>query len=344
MSHLSTLTSVALGEAASGRLLGLLDIRPELLASDGPDVPRAVLAKALSMVLFQRLLEEVPEGARYVAEQSQSAKLVFDHGALRTVDMALGELPGGTAAFGRILEPLGYAVAGIYPLDKLRMTGRAYAHRDFPEDIAQYFVSEIHPDRFPEPVQQAASRIFGNSRDPLTPWAKQALDRLASRRSLPLGEAVELLPTLAACFDRQHPVPALADYETVLAASAEMGWIATEGNRFNHATDRVPDVLAHAEALKLRQFPMKEKVEISAQGSVRQTAIRAAQVERPFLAADGSTITRTVPGSFYEFISRDVVAPPGPRTSGLDLRFDSSNAQGIFKMTAAQKAGPAAEC
>jgi hypothetical protein len=62
-------------------------------------------------------------------------------------------------------------------------------------------------------------------------------------------------------------------------------------------------------------------------------------VERPFLAADGSTITRIVPGSFYEFISRDVVAPPGPRSSGLDLRFDSSNAQGIFKMTAAEKAG-----
>jgi hypothetical protein len=38
-----------------------------------------------------------------------------------------------------------------------------------------------------------------------------------------------------------------------------------------------------------------------------------------------------VPRSFYEFISRD----PFPDGSGLDLGFDAGNAQGIFKMTAA---------
>jgi hypothetical protein len=42
----------------------------------------------------------------------------------------------------------------------------------------------------------------------------------------------------------------------------------------------------------------------------------------------------TVPGSFYEFISRDMVAA-ADGTRQLDLRFDSMNAEGIFKMTAA---------
>lgn len=335
MSHLSTLTMGVIGDAAAG-LLDLLDIRAELRGAAGPEVPRAVLATALTIVLFHRLLEEVPEAARYVREQSGHTRLVFDHGALRTVAMNLGGLPGGTAAFGRILEPLGYAVAGIYPLERLRMTGRAYAHRDFPEDIAQYFVSEIYPEQFSPAVWRAAASVFGASADPLDPWAKVLLDRLSRRQSLPPAEAASLLPVLAAAFDRQHATPALADYEVLLAESAELAWIATEGNRFNHATDRVPDVITHADALKARGFPMKEAVEISAQGTVRQTAIRAAQVERAFIGADGSLITRTVPGSFYEFISRDPVAAANdaaPR--GLDLRFDSSNAQGIFKMTAA---------
>jgi hypothetical protein len=39
-----------------------------------------------------------------------------------------------------------------------------------------------------------------------------------------------------------------------------------------------------------------------------------------------------VPGSFYEFITRDAVKETG--LTKLDLGFDASNAQGIFKMTA----------
>jgi hypothetical protein len=44
-----------------------------------------------------------------------------------------------------------------------------------------------------------------------------------------------------------------------------------------------------------------------------------------------------VPGSFYEFISRDRV-DPGNDKSPLDLGFDSSNATAIFKMTSAEDA------
>ena len=42
----------------------------------------------------------------------------------------------------------------------------------------------------------------------------------------------------------------------------------------------------------------------------------------------------TVPGSFYEFISRDVVLGSDGRRR-MDLRFDNYSAQRIFKMTAA---------
>jgi Domain of unknown function (DUF1338) len=79
---------------------------------------------------------------------------------------------------------------------------------------------------------------------------------------------------------------------------------------------------------------MKDAVEVSASGRVRQTAFRAAQVQRPFRDASGATVMREVPGSFYEFITRDTLTDTETGAKKLDLGFDSSNAQGIFKMTA----------
>ncbi|HEY1744164.1 MAG TPA: hypothetical protein VGG18_13430, partial [Granulicella sp.] len=51
-----------------------------------------------------------------------------------------------------------------------------------------------------------------------------------------------------------------------------------------------------------------------------------------FRDANGTLITREVPGSFYEFITRLPMEEDGK--TKLDLSFDSSNAQAIFKMTA----------
>jgi hypothetical protein len=138
------------------------------------------------------------------------------------------------------------------------------------------------------------------------------------------------LHDLAAAFACQHKPASVTDYELLLAESAEAAWIATEGNAFNHATDRVDDVVALAERLRAAGYPMKPQVEHSSSGRVRQTAFRADVVERKFRCGD-ATMTRTVPGSFYEFISRDI----NPATGALDLAFDSSNAQGIFAMTKA---------
>ena len=83
-----------------------------------------------------------------------------------------GELPQGELAFKRILEPLGFAVAGVYPLPKLKMTGRAYCHLDAAETVAQFFVSELHVDQFSTAFQAAAKEVARNSRDPLDARAK----------------------------------------------------------------------------------------------------------------------------------------------------------------------------
>jgi len=332
--HIEVLIVGQLGESAGRRALSAIALDPRVI-SDRPGVcTRAEFAQALAVCLFSDLLEIVPSGAAYVADRiAELGKVNFDHGAIRTIKFAegpTGALPAGAEAFRRILEPLGYAMAGVYPLPNLRMTGRAYAHRDFAESIPQYFVSELHVEQFDPEFQRAAERTFGRSVDPLGPAAKEMLGLMASNGEAPLLLTAATLGDVIAAFDRQHDTPNLTDYEVLLAGSEEAAWIATEGNAFNHATDRVTNVEALAARQKELRRPMKPSVEVSQNGRVRQTAFRADAIVRRF-RVPGGEIERAVPGSFYEFISRDI----DPSTGKLDLTFDSGNATNIFAMTRA---------
>lgn len=333
-----------IGPERTARLFQVLVIHPAIAEDAGPQVSRAVIAQALNMLLFEDLLARVPAAKTYVDRCLQEGKTVMhDHGAVRTVALAgMGALPVGELAITRILRPLGYTLNGLYPLERLRMTGRSHAQSDFPEDIAQFFISELHPERFSAEFMEAVRRVTSTSIDPVTPQAEALLKRLEETRSLTIDEAAALLPTLVLCFGRQHKEAALADYEILLAESPEMAWISTEGNAFNHATDRVADVDKLAAEQKELGQPMKAAVETSQSGRVRQTAFHAARVMRTFRDAEGKPVEKEVPGSFYEFITR-LQLPEKDGKQGLDLSFDSSNAQAIFKMTASgePKAQPA---
>jgi uncharacterized glyoxalase superfamily metalloenzyme YdcJ len=221
-------------------------------------------------------------------------------------------------------------VAGTYPLPRLRMTGRAWAHRDLPEQLPQFFISELHVEQFDPPFAAVAEAVFGESRDPLSDTAKSVLDDFARDGEVAVADAMLALPIIVAAFARQHPVPAIADYQLLLDQSAEAAWIATEGNAFNHATSRIADIGAEAERQRARGLPIKDRIEVSRNGRVRQTAFRADPVTRSFRDGNGS-VAQAVPGSFYEIITRDI----DPATGALDLSFDSGNATGIFAMTRA---------
>lgn len=318
------------------RLESILSLPADIAMSWGPRVSRRVFAMALNAVLLHDLLRRVPSGADYVADRQRGGeRLVFDHGAVRTVSLPgrqVGALPPGEMALARILVPLGYSVRGVYPLTKLRMTGRSYAHDDGDADIPQFFVSELHAEQFPAEFRVAAERVFGSSREPLNAAGLALLQSFTAHGQADMTLACAALPNLAACFARQHDLPALADYETLLAHSKEAAWMATEGNAFNHATDRVLDLEAVAEEQRRSGRRVKEHIEVSRSGRVRQTALRADPVERLFRCDDGAIVHRQVPGSFFEFISR---APLRADGGELDLGFDSSNAQGIFRMTEA---------
>lgn len=321
------LASTVLGTRRAQRALGLLEL-PDLPV-DREGVHRAELTAALFVVLLDGIERRVTSAAAYLADvQLAGGRILLDHGALRTVAAPCGSLPPGRLAVARFLAPLGYEPTGVYPLDRLSMTGHVYTHRDLPEQLPQLFVSELHPERFDAPFQKAVQRVVRSSRDPLPGWTRETLGALALDGSLPFSSAVALLPELAACFDRHHDVPRWSDYELLLERSPEMAWIATEGHAFNHATDRVDDVVTLAEQQRVLGRPIKDEVEVSSSGRVLQTAFRATPVDRLFLGEQGEVLSRRVPGSFHEFISRRRL-PDGK----LDLAFDSSNAQGIFAMT-----------
>lgn len=324
-----------IGEDRADRLFEVLVIPEALLDESGDRISRAAIAQALNMMLFEDLVNRVPDAKKYADDRlRQGIKIMHDHGAVRTVAFeGMGQLPAGEEAISRILRPLGYALNGTYPLERLKMTGRSHAQAEYPQELAQFFISELHPDRFSTEFQGAVKRVMASSRDPLTPEAKSLLGDLERERSLPVDKAVRLLPVLASVFDRHHDEPTVADYEVLLAESPEMAWISTEGNAFNHATDRVPDVDRLADEQKALGRPMKATVEKSQTGRVRQTAFLAARVQRRFQGENGDTVTKEVPGSFYEFITR-LPLPPEDGRPGVDLSFDSSNAQAIFKMTA----------
>jgi hypothetical protein len=332
------LIELAAGLDTATSTFATLKLEPALLVERGDEVSRAIFAMALNAILFEELLTRVPTAAAYVRDRRRARETIeFDHGALRTVHLGTGmtgAIPSGASAFSRILEPLGYQEVGTYPLEKLRMTGFGFAQQEFPETLPQFFVSELHVDRFSGRFRETAGRVFGTTREPLTDTSRRVLVKFAKQQRCELALAVPALREIAAAFGRWHsPELRLADYQALLAESAEAAWIATEGSAFNHATDRVPEVQATAAAQRTLGRAMKERVEISRDGSVRQTAFKADPVRRQFRASDGSVVEMNVPGSFYEFISRDPIDRGDGRRS-LDLRFDSGNAQGIFRMTA----------
>ncbi len=341
MMPIAELVRRVLGDDAADEVLATVDLADaSVSAGDGDeavaradiaraDISRADIAHALHVVLYADLVEVVPSAAAYAVDQRAAGRgLVLDHAAVRTVAWPAGALPPGIEQVTRILGPLGYERHATYPLTRLRMTGHAFAHADRPESVPQWFVSELHPDTFSPEFQEVVTRVLDGSTDPLDLPTRQRLDRLEADHALPEADAVALVDALRHAFGRQHPLPTDRDHDVLRAESAEMAWIATEGTTCNHCTDRVDDVFAVAEAERDRGRPIKDSVEVSTSGRVRQTAHRATTVTRSLRTLEGDVVEREVPGSFFEVISRDRLDD-----GRLDLAFDAANATGIFAMT-----------
>ena len=121
MTHLQKLLTAVLPSEAVKTIHEQMYVHPGLQQTASGTVTRAELAQALNMALFHGLVQRVPAGQDYIASDvvGQQRKVVFDHGALRTVRCASGALPPGESAFTRVLRPLGFEMQGTYPLPRL---------------------------------------------------------------------------------------------------------------------------------------------------------------------------------------------------------------------------------
>ena len=90
------------------------------------------------------------------------------------------------------------------------MTVYAYRHLDLPEEIAQFFVSELHPELFSITFQAAVSRIVATAVDPLSADDVMLLAKLANNGVLSLEDATTLVRSGVRCFGRHHAKPAHA--------------------------------------------------------------------------------------------------------------------------------------
>ena len=95
---LSKLVIATLGVDAGAAILDTLTIDPAVTGT-GDIMSRATVAMALNAVLMHGLLGRVPTGAAYVADRRDAdQRIMFDHGALRTIRFAdgpTGALPAG---------------------------------------------------------------------------------------------------------------------------------------------------------------------------------------------------------------------------------------------------------
>jgi hypothetical protein len=315
--HLSQLIRSIAGERAADDLLATLQVDRAVIIECAGAVSRGTFAMALGALLFHDLVGRVPTGAAYVADcRRRRERIAFDHAALFTVrsgSRPTGALPAGAASFARILEPLGYMQSATFPVDDPHITRRVFFHREFLETLPQISVDELHVERFSLEFQAAAERVFGASHDPLSLRTHAALAEFAARGCCDLRQAAPALKEIVAAFGRWHEIPSLADYRTLLHESPQAAWLATHGSALQHVTERVSDVAMTACSQRSLGRPVNATIAASAAGTVRRTAFKADPVRRAFRANDGSEVEMNVPGSFYGFISRDLVIGPDGR-------------------------------
>ena len=316
-SALVDLLEGTVGARRTEALAGLVDIHPALLTPRTGPVPRGVLAMAMDLLLFEDLLRRVPASALYVQQQvREGRKIVYDHGALRTVLAPSGALPQGHLAFARILEPLGYQVNGIYPLELpghdrpgLRPSGPARGHPPVLRERAPSRAVLRRPSRRSRPGSCASAKDPLPCLDPADPGRAAV-----PPGTLPTNRRGGSCPTwwpASTGSMRRPPWPTTRPSWRKAPrwpGSPRRGTPSTTPRTGYRTWWRCPA------AQKALGRPMKDEVEVSTSGRVLQTAYKAAQVERAFVEPDGRLVLRTVPGSFFEFITRKPEAggSPGP--------------------------------
>jgi hypothetical protein len=300
--------------------------------------------------LWEDYSRRVPYARTYQqAIEAAGGTLANDHIAFRslrlTADTPEGKINLGIPYIGRIVEALGYKVAGEYEFPEQQLYALHYQHPEQDEfDLPKLFISELLVDALPGKIARAivqstrcanaqtvASGQFFNAQalteDITTASTENELERIATK--------------LQKIFIRPWEPPQKLVVEAVNQVTQYGAWVLLHGYAVNHftgyvnrqQTPRYPDIASTARALSELGIPMKAEIEGSVSTGLQQTATQAA-IENVLVRDDSSGELVEIPWTYayYEIAERHPIEV-APGAIGLFQGFLSSQAKNLFEMT-----------
>lgn len=304
------------------------------------------VAQALWEHLWRLYQERVPYAREYRALiEAEGGRVVHDHVAFRSFRHFAGELDLGIGYVARILEPLGYQLKGAYEFPETHLYAQHYEHPEQEsENLPKVFVSELLVDELPFATASLVRRALDSAADqlpsPSLEWVRLREDRRLAPRQGKWEAAIAGLSQ----FSTQRPwsPPALRAVREVNQESQYAAWTLLHGFAVNHFTAFInrqgvaslPDLPTTAAALRARGVPVRESLDGSPGGPLRQTATAAVEEEVPVLDDDGKPALLPWTYAYYELAER------GRREGRLFQGFIAGQARHLFETTRKAPDGP----
>jgi hypothetical protein len=292
--------------------------------------------------LWEDYSRRVPYARTYQQTiEAAGGKPSNDHIAFRslrlTVDTPNGKIELGIPYIGRIVEALGYKVAGEYEFPEQQLYALHYQHPKQDEfDLPKLFVSELLVDALPEKIANAIAQTVASGHFFNSPTFNQEIESASTETELD-----RIATQLQGVFTRPWEPPLLSVVEAVNQVTQYGAWVLLHGYAVNHftgyvnrqQTPRYPDIASTAKALAELGIPMKAEIEGSVSTGLQQTATQAA-IENVLVRDDNSGELVEIPWTYayYEIAQRHQIEV-APGAIALFEGFLSSQAKNLFEMT-----------
>lgn len=295
--------------------------------------------------LWDKLWEDYSARVNYARIYQQAiaeagGTMANDHIAFRSlrvsVNTSQGKINLGIEYIARIVEALGYSVAGELYFPEQKLYARHYRHPEQERfDLPKLFISELIVDELPDQIAQLIWETVTARLVVETP----PLEAIASAKTD--AEVEPIAEQLKSVFARPWNPPRRYLLETVNVATQYGAWVLLHGYAVNHFTGYInrqnapqyPDIESTAKALGDRGVPMKAEIEGSPECGLRQTATQAVK-ETVNVLDDSSGEAIQIPWTYayFEIAERHPVEiAPGQRA--LFDGFLGANATNLFEMT-----------
>ncbi|MBN2668202.1 MAG: DUF1338 domain-containing protein [Bacteroidales bacterium] len=265
----------------------------------------------------QKIIDLMIENQLIKAEN----EILNDHIAFRT----LGLEHLGIASLEKIFLHYGYQKKDAYefPQKKLKAFWFAPPLPHFP----RIFISQLMVDQLSEKAQSIINKYTRTiKKDPVDALNLNDASQVDNFLHSPLWQT-----------------PTLEDYQYLEEESEYAAWVIYNRLFLNHFTisihqlpkgyNTIEDFNRFLEINHLTLNNSGGKLKISHDGLLKQSSTIAGMIKGEFIATDGSSISKTIPGSYVEFAERDLLNP-NDNTSGKRREgFEANNANHIFEST-----------